>query len=123
MCIAGKDDRNYEIIEKHVGEVISFMRKKNIGMEKGKGNNKKVLFHCLAGVNRSVTLCIAYLLWKTFEEFKRENGEKNSKKKDDSILLDIVKEVAEKRGIGILSNLAFVQQIVAYNEQLRKELE
>ncbi|ETO27760.1 LRR and dual specificity phosphatase domain-containing protein [Reticulomyxa filosa] len=54
---------SYNIIETHLGDVITFVHH---ALSNKKANNK-VLFHCLAGINRSAALCVAYLLNEKYQ--------------------------------------------------------
>ena len=96
LKICASDDVNYRIIDKHIGDIIGFLD--NVSEK-----DRKILFHCLAGVNRSVTLCIAYIM---------------NKYKDEQSLADIVDLVSKQRHIGILSNIGFVKQLVQFNSKL-----
>ena len=88
------------IIECHINEIIQFIEK---SQKNNKNNNNcNILFHCMAGVNRSVTLCIAYLLSQGYE------------------LFEAINLVSKKRNCGILSNLSFVIQIANYALSLNR---
>jgi predicted protein tyrosine phosphatase len=56
-------------------------------------NNAKVMIHCQRGVSRSVTLLIAYLLWKKNKETKIENDN------IDNTINNIIKEIKVHRPI------------------------
>ena len=84
------------VMIKHIDDIINFIDNES-------SDNTKILFHCLAGVNRSVTLCIAYLM---------------NRYKDEQSITDIVDLVSKQRHIGILSNVGFVKQLVQYNSKL-----
>eukprot|EP01084_Bolivina_argentea_P153030 266840_1 len=97
LKVKASDEVKYRIIDKHINDIISFV---DIALQ---NNNNKILFHCLAGVNRSVTLCIAYMMHKY---------------KDTKNIRDIMDLVSKQRAIGILSNVGFTKQLVQYNTKL-----
>jgi protein-tyrosine phosphatase len=49
------DDLNYELLERHLDEFVRFI-------DECRGEKRKVLVHCVGGINRSATLCVAYLV-------------------------------------------------------------
>merc|ERR1712194_157066 len=69
-------------------------------VEEFREQGKNVLVHCHAGVNRSTTLCVAYLMHR-----------------HRMPLLDIVRSVVRKRGM-VLSNAVFVEQLVRLARKL-----
>lgn len=81
------DAANYDILGKHMREFIAFM-------DKCVGEKKKVLVHCAAGINRSATLLIAYLV--------RRRG---------MCLKDAISLCFKQRPI-ILTNEAFVMALI-----------
>lgn len=81
------DAVSYDILGKHMREFIAFM-------DKCVGEKKKVLVHCAAGINRSATLLIAYLV--------RRRG---------MCLKDAISLCFQKRPI-ILTNEAFVMALI-----------
>ncbi len=100
LKIAASDEHSYRIIDKHIDEVIEFL---DNALEK---DSHRVLFHCLAGINRSVTLCIAYMMHHRFK------GQKST--------ADIVDIVSRNRSCGVLSNASFTKQIVLYDSKLNQ---
>ena len=98
LSIRASDEVKYKIIDKHIEDVTQF-----VNNALSKSEDSKVLFHCLAGVNRSVTLCIAYLIHQ---------------QRDSQSMEDIIDLVSKKRQIGILSNMGFVKQLVQYNTKV-----
>lgn len=58
MCLNCSDDIHYKILDNHFSYVYEM-----IDMSLEKGSN--VLIHCQCGINRSVTLAIAYICMKT----------------------------------------------------------
>jgi len=81
------DSANYDIIGKHLDEFTDFMDECVV-------NKHKVLVHCAAGINRSATLLIAYLV--------RRRG------------MSLIKAISlcfQKRPI-ILTNEAFVMSLI-----------
>ena len=87
------DFENYNMSE-HFSEAISYIDK----VEKSNG---KVLVYCQMGMNRSATVCIAYLIAKKKMKF-----------------LEAVKTVREKR-IKILTNKGFLRQLAIYAQDNR----
>lgn len=82
-----EDKANYDILGKHLDEFVAFM-------DECVDNNRKVLVHCIAGINRSATLLIAYLV--------RRRG---------MCLKDAISLCHAKRPI-ILTNEAFVISLI-----------
>ena len=66
-----------------------------------KQNNGKILIHCLAGMNRSATVVVAYLLYGMGMD-----------------LLTAIKHTQQQRGY-VLQNLSFRQQLIYYASKLR----
>lgn len=81
------DDPTYDILVKHLSEFCDFM-------DKCVGEKKKVLVHCAAGINRSATLLIAYLV-----------------ERRGMSLIDAISLCFKKRPI-ILTNEAFVMSLI-----------
>jgi len=81
------DSANYDIIGKHIDEFTDFMDECIV-------NKHKVLVHCAAGINRSATLLIAYLV--------RRRG---------MCLIDAISLCFQKRPI-ILTNESFVMSLI-----------
>lgn len=93
LIIKAKDDENYDVIGKHLNKVKAFFESSiNDGINSNRSN--KYMFHCIAGVNRSVTLCVGYLMYY----HKRT-------------VIDTVKMVHSGRTNAILTNKKFVQQL------------
>jgi len=87
LGIECEDKATYDILGKHLDEFTAFM-------DKCVGEKKKVLVHCAAGINRSATLLIAYLV--------RRRG---------MCLKDAISLCHAKRPI-ILTNEAFVMALI-----------
>lgn len=81
------DSAKYDILGNHLDEFVAFMDECVV-------NKKKVLVHCVAGINRSATLLIAYLV--------RRRG---------MSLIDAISLCHAKRPI-ILTNEAFVMSLI-----------
>lgn len=81
------DTSNYDILGNHLDEFTAFM-------DKCVGEKKKVLVHCAAGINRSATLLIAYLVQRR-----------------GMCLKDAISLCFKKRPI-ILTNEAFVLSLI-----------
>jgi len=90
------DKANYDIIGKHLNEFTDFMDECVV-------NKRKVLVHCVAGINRSATLLIAYLV--------RRRG---------MSLIDAISLCHAKRPI-ILTNEAFVMSLIEWSERLEQK--
>lgn len=84
-----EDSYGYDILDNHLDDFLEFM-------DECIGAGKKVLVHCVAGVNRSATLLIAYLV------LRRQMD-----------LVDAIKFCFNKRPI-ILTNVSFVKQLIKY---------
>ena len=87
LSIKARDGSEYPIILKHLNQVITFFETNGI-------QDNKYMFHCLAGINRSVTLCISYLMY-----YHKQT------------VLDTVQTVQKGRTGIILINQKFVQQL------------
>lgn len=91
------DDFKYKII--HINDDIwininDYFEESNNFIETALNyNNTKVMIHCQRGVSRSVTLLIAYLLWKQNKENKILVGE------IDNSIDNIIKEIKIHRPI------------------------
>ena len=81
------DDPDYNILDEHLDDFMAFM-------DECRGEKRKVLVHCVAGINRSATLCIAYLVI-------REN----------MTLSEAIRHCFGARPI-ILTNSSFVMQLI-----------
>eukprot|EP01084_Bolivina_argentea_P090062 162335_1 len=84
------DHWQYNLIEKHMDECIAFI-------DECKNNGGKICVHCMAGMNRSATVTVAYLL----HYFKDMN------------LLQAVEYTVKKRS-WILTNGGFRRQLIQY---------
>jgi protein-tyrosine phosphatase len=82
-----EDSHNYDILGKHLSEFCEFM---DMCLREKKG----VLVHCVAGINRSATLLIAYLV-----------------ERRGMSLIDAISLCFQKRPI-ILTNEAFVMALI-----------
>ena len=85
------DDIGSRNIIKYFGECLNFI-----------DGNEKVLVHCMAGVSRSATIIIAYIMWK-------------KKMKYD----DVLNFVKQKRPI-VDPNEGFVKQLKLFEKELEK---
>jgi len=83
-----QDDESYPILV-HFEDVYSFI-------EDARESNGKCLIHCMAGVNRSAALCVAYLM------VHQSMG-----------AISAVETVLNARGM-ILTNAGFVKQLVKF---------
>ena len=90
------DDWKYNLIENHITECIGFI-------DKCRYNGDKILIHCIAGMNRSATITVAYLL----HYFQ------------DMDLLQAI-EYTVKRRSWILTNGGFRRQLIQYAKDLNK---
>lgn len=90
------DTASYDIIGKHLDEFTDFMDECVV-------NKRKVLVHCAAGINRSATLLIAYLV--------RRRG---------MSLIDAISLCHVKRPI-ILTNEAFVMSLIEWFDRLEQK--
>ena len=86
----------------HFAEIIEFMKKEN------KGN---ILVHCTAGVSRSTTAVIAYLLYKLYNEGKQF---------EDRMLPHVVKYVRHKRAY-TNPNFGFLNQLHKFETHLKQK--
>ena len=84
------DHWQYNLIEQHMDECVEFI-------DKCKNNGDKILVHCMAGMNRSATITVGYLL----HYFK------------DMDLLRAVEYTVKKRS-WILTNGGFRRQLIQY---------
>eukprot|EP01083_Nonionella_stella_P171556 586274_1 len=101
LAIDAEDQDNYKISD-HFDECIKFINK-------CKNDKGKILIHCYAGMNRSVAICIAYLLQSQIriDDTKEHN------------LLNITEYVMSKRG-RILTNTGFQRQLIEYSRSINR---
>ena len=95
-----RDRANYNLVEQHMDESVEFINK-------CKNNRGKILVHCVAGMNRSATITVGYLL----NHFQ------------DMDLLQAIKYTVKKRS-WILTNAGFRRQLIQYaaeRNQLKDE--
>lgn len=90
------DDNERENISSHFDSAINFI-------EDVSSRGGKVLVHCRAGVSRSATICIAYLM--------RQRG----------YTLDEAYEYTKKRRSAISPNFNFLGQLLAFERELADE--
>ena len=90
------DHWKYNLIEQHMTECIEFI-------DKCRANGDKILVHCMAGMNRSATITVGYLM----HYFK------------DMGLLQAVDYTVKKRS-WILTNGGFRRQLIQYAKKLNK---
>lgn len=76
-----------------------------------KNPENKILIHCQRGVSRSVTLLIAYLLWK------KNSEDKIDKNNVDDAIEEVISYVKEQRSIAN-PNLGFVKCLKSYIYEL-----
>ena len=91
LRVRASDHHKYAIIERHIADIICFVDEALSLSGDAEQHRVTVLFHCLAGVNRSVALCIAYLMHRE-TKLKGQSTEQ------------IVDLVSRRRSIGVLSN-------------------
>lgn len=87
------DDNARENISSHFDDAINFIEDVN-------SRGGKVLVHCRAGVSRSATICIAYLM------------------RQKSLTLDEAYEFTKKRRSAISPNFNFLGQLLAFEREL-----
>merc|ERR1712083_222984 len=83
-----RDHFNYPLLQNHLDIVEAFI-------EDHRARGHAVLVHCYAGMNRSAAICAGYLI-----------------RRHRIPLLETVELLVKRRGI-VLSNSAFIQQLVA----------
>lgn len=87
------DDGTYPLIDRHLPSVDAFV-------ESIRQKGGRVMVHCHMGINRSATICVAYLM-----------------SRHKMRLLDLVRLLVRRRGM-VLSNATFVEQLVALAKRL-----
>lgn len=92
------DDNARENISTHFDEAINFIEEVN-------SRGGRVLVHCHAGISRSATICIAYLM--------RQRG----------YSLDEAYEYTKKRRSAISPNFNFLGQLLAFERELNEQRE
>ena len=90
------DDSKYNLIEQHINECVEFI-------DKCKNKGDRILIHCMAGMNRSATITVGYLL-HYFENMD---------------LLQAVEYTVKKRS-WILTNGGFRRQLIQYASDQNK---
>ena len=103
LNIDAEDIDTYDITQ-HFEQCFNFM-------DECYKNGGKMLLHCYAGMNRSVAICIAYLLQSNHDIQEINAAEKK--------LLDIVEYIKHKRG-QILTNIGFQKQLIQYAKSIKK---
>lgn len=83
------DQPDYDILSSHFDDFFNFV-------EHCRQQNRSVLVHCQAGINRSAVLCVAYYMIAT-----------------QTPLLQAVEQVARLRPV-ILTNEGFIEQLVVF---------
>ena len=91
------DNMKCEILKKYLIESIEFI-------EKAKKNKKRILVHCVGGVNRSATIVAAYLMYSKY-------------KKD---IFEAANYIVSKR-TSCLRNNSFKRQLIQYNNYLQSQ--
>mmetsp|Transcript_44644 Transcript_44644/g.96747 ORF Transcript_44644/g.96747 Transcript_44644/m.96747 type:complete len:209 (+) Transcript_44644:1-627(+) len=89
LCISAEDEEEYPLLDAHFEACCSFL-------DECASQGRRVLVHCMAGVNRSASIVVAYLM--------RRRG---------MHLLSAVRHAFTARPI-ILSNAGFVEQLVQF---------
>ena len=89
------DIYNYSIIDNHIQESIQFINE-------CKQNGDRILIHCMAGMNRSPTIAIAYMM--------------------SQLNMDLLTSIQlfVKQRPWILSNKSFKQQLILYAHKIGK---
>mmetsp|Transcript_53134 Transcript_53134/g.99867 ORF Transcript_53134/g.99867 Transcript_53134/m.99867 type:complete len:119 (+) Transcript_53134:3-359(+) len=85
--VDAEDSENYPLIDRHWPTVQKFLLNQ-------RKRERKVLVHCYAGMNRSTTMCVAFLMCY-----------------ENLMLLEAVSLCARRRGL-VLTNTGFVRQLV-----------
>ena len=96
LGISAEDHPKYKI-SRHFDECISFIDQVTYRKEE-EGSTPGVLVHCMQGYNRSVAICVAWMLRRT--NFSLE---------------EIVDRISSKRPL-VLSNRAFIRELVLCDE-------
>lgn len=100
LVLEAEDDREYMILDKHLDDVVRFCDDAFRG-----DSAAKILIHCMAGVNRSATLALAYAACSGL----RGNIEKSRLER----LADAFVRVMRQRPI-ILTNVEFYNQLLIW---------
>ena len=91
--------KTIDIMDDYETNIIRYFKECFLFME----GYDKVFVHCAAGMSRSATIVIAYIMWKK-----------------KLLLSEAIKFVKDKRPV-ISPNLNFMRQLEAYQEQLIKK--
>jgi len=108
-CVCGLDELfpenikylNLDLIDNEEESISRCFNTTNQFIEKNSNNNNNILIHCIAGVSRSVTILIAYLIYK-----------------HDYTPTEALKIVREKR-INANPNAYFMKQLNDYYTELQ----
>lgn len=100
LVLEAEDDSEYMILDRHLDDVVRFCDDAFRG-----DSEAKILIHCMAGVNRSATLALAYGSCSSL----RGNVEKSRLER----LADVFVRVMRQRPI-ILTNVEFYNQLLIW---------
>lgn len=81
------DNPEYNLLAEHLDDFVKYV-------DECRKKNKRVLVHCVAGINRSVTLCVAYLVIR-----------------EKMTLEEAIRHCFKARPI-ILTNMSFAMQLI-----------
>lgn len=99
LSIAASDEPDFLILYHHLDEFVDYV-------DRVRQRGGKVFAHCIAGVNRSVTLCVAYLMMK--EKMKAR---------------EVIELFYEKGRFPILTNVGFRQQLAELQHNISRNRE
>eukprot|EP00929_Paragymnodinium_shiwhaense_P118352 TRINITY_DN90283_c0_g1_i1.p1 TRINITY_DN90283_c0_g1~~TRINITY_DN90283_c0_g1_i1.p1 ORF type:complete len:190 (-),score=37.04 TRINITY_DN90283_c0_g1_i1:521-1090(-) len=92
LDIDAEDSDGYDLFSEDVPEALNFI-------DEALAENRKVFVHCFAGMNRSATICAAWMM-----------------RTEKRPLLEVVRHLARQRGL-VLQNMTFVNGLAEMARQ------
>ena len=105
--LRAEDSPQYDLLGGHMATAQAFIDNARAGITGRPGLPSKVLVHCIAGVNRSAVICVAYMMARGHcMDWRDDMGLCRG-----SPLLDVTRHILSRRPI-VLKNDHFVRQLI-----------